>query len=95
MKLVLRGYSKLFPSQDTRVPITLPVLERLIAACDHISAVYYNQTLEQGMYTLAFFPALRVGEVTTRPGQPTSNLIGIDQLLFLKPWPNGLASSRR
>ena len=26
VKLALRGYSKLYPSQDTRLPITLPII---------------------------------------------------------------------
>lgn len=34
------------------------------------------------MYALDFFAALRVGEITTRPGQPTNNLIDTHQLCF-------------
>ena len=43
VKLALRGYSKLYPSQHTRLPITLPILERIITACNHLSSVCYQR----------------------------------------------------
>ena len=35
IQLALRGYSKLNPSADSRLPITLPILENIILACEH------------------------------------------------------------
>jgi len=54
VKLALRGYSKLYPSQDTRLPITLPILERIITACNQFSSVCYQRKLLQAMFSLAF-----------------------------------------
>lgn len=84
VKLALRGYSKLYPSQDTRLPITLPILERIITACNQFSSVCYQRKLLQAMFSLAFFAALRVGEITGGPGQHTKNVITFDQLFFLR-----------
>ena len=36
------------------------------------------------MYAIAFFAALRVGEITSRAHQPRQNIIAISQLVFLK-----------
>ena len=60
VKLALRGYGKLHPSQDTRLPITLPILERIVTACNHLSSICYQRKLLKAMYSLAFFAALRV-----------------------------------
>jgi len=77
VKLVLRGYSKLYPSQDTRLPITLLILERIITACILINSLrcVTNENRLQAMFSLAFFAALRVGEITGGPGQHTKNVI--------------------
>ena len=36
VKFALRGYTKLYPSHDPRLPITLPILERIITACNDL-----------------------------------------------------------
>lgn len=70
IRLALRGYSKMNPSRDTRLPISLPILENIILACEHTKSSLYSKKLTQAMYALAFFAALRVGEITYR-GQST------------------------
>ena len=84
IQLVLRGYSKLNPSADSRLPITLPILEDIILACEHTKSSLYSRKLIQAMYAIAFFTALRVGEITSRAHQPRQNIIAISQLVFLK-----------
>ena len=59
VKLALGGYSKLYPSQDTRLPITLPILERIITAGNNLSSVCYQRKLLQAMYSIVIFAALR------------------------------------
>ena len=59
VKLALRGYRKLYPSQETRLPITLPILERIITAGNNLSSVCYQRKLLQAMYSIAIFAALR------------------------------------
>ena len=84
IRLALRGYSKLNPSADSRLPITLPILEDIILACEHTKSSLYSRKLIQAMYAIAFFAALRVGEITIRAHQPRQNIIAISQTVFLK-----------
>ena len=84
IQLALRGYSKLNPSADSRLPITLPILEDIILACEHTKSLLYSRKLIQAMYAIAFFAALRVGEITSRAHQPRKNIMAISQTVFLK-----------
>ena len=60
IKLALRGYSKLNLSKESRLLISLPILENIILACEDTKSSQY----------IAFFAALRVGEVSYRGKQP-------------------------
>ncbi|CAH3146405.1 unnamed protein product [Porites lobata] len=84
IRLALRGYSKMNPSRDTRLPISLPILENIILACEHTKSSLYSKKLTQAMYALAFFAALRVGEITYRGNLPGQNIISIGQIAFME-----------
>ena len=84
IQLALRGYSKINPSDDTRLPISLPLLEKIIFACDHTQSSVYNRKMTQAIYAMAFFAALRVGEITCSPTQPRRNVIFLNQIVFMK-----------
>ena len=84
IQLSLRGYSKLNSSADSRLPITLLILEDIILACEHTKSSLYSRKFMQAMYAFAFFAALRVGEITSRAHQPRQNIIAISQAVFLK-----------
>ena len=84
IQLTLRGYSKLNPSRDSRLPISLPILENIISSCVHTQSTLYNRKLLQGMYAIAFFAALRVGEITCQPKQTNQNLIFLNQASLMK-----------
>ncbi|CAH3171233.1 unnamed protein product, partial [Porites lobata] len=43
-----------------------------------------NKKLTQAMYALAFFAALRVGEITYRGNPPGQNIISIGQIAFME-----------
>ena len=75
IQLTLRGYRKLNPSRDSRLPISLPILENIISSCVHTQSTLYNRKLLQGMYAIAFFAVLRIGEITCQPKQTNRNLI--------------------
>ena len=77
IQLALRGYGKLNPSADSRLPITLPILEDIILACEHTKSSLYSRKLIQAMYAIAFFAALRAH-------QPRQNIIAISQTVILK-----------
>ena len=76
---VLKGYRKLAPVNDVRLPITLPVLRQLISAFDHTISSRYQILLMSAMCAIAFFAFLRIGEITASRSEAT-NLIDITQL---------------
>ena len=63
-KIKKKKKKKMNPSRDTRLPISLPILENIILGCEHTKSSLYSKKLTQAMYALAFFAALRVGEST-------------------------------
>ena len=84
VKLALKGYSKLNPSvADSRLPITLPLLERIVIAFSSTVSGDYHRKLMKAMCAIAFFAALRVGEITFRSGQSSKNVIQLNQISFL------------
>ena len=81
VQLMLRGYSNLKPAgTDSRLPITLPLLERILQALDVTQSSHFQQKLAKAMWSLAFFAALRVGEITICPGQALRNVIHFHQI---------------
>ena len=92
VKFALRGYSKLCPSQDPRLPITLPILERIITAFNDVFSVCYQRKLIQAMYALVFLAALRVGEITGGLGQQAKNVITINQFFFVRDELNNIVA---
>ena len=76
---ILKGYRKLTPVNDVRLPITLPVLRNLIRAFEHSLSSHYQSRLMSAMCALAFFAFLRIGELTASRGN-TTNIINLSQL---------------
>lgn len=84
IKLALKGYSKLNPIvADSRLPITLPLLERIINAFSNTVSGDYHRKLMEAMCAMAFFAALRVEEINFHGGQSTRNVIQLNQISFL------------
>ena len=84
IKCALKGYAKINPTLDSRLPITLPILEQVIYACEHTLSSCFQRKLIRRMFALAFFAALRVGEMTITAGKSPSNLLLLKQVFFLK-----------
>ena len=76
---ILKGYRKLAPVNDVRLPITLPVLRQLISTFDHTISSRYQILLMSAMCAIAFFAFLRIGKITASHSEAT-NLIDITQL---------------
>ena len=66
---MLKGYGKLGFRIDSRLPITLPILTRLLMAAPHCIGTSYDQYRFQAMCGLAFFAFLRIGEITATSKQ--------------------------
>ena len=84
IKCALKGYYKINPTLDSRLPITLPILEQVIYAREQTRSSCFQRTLICAMFALAFFAALRVGEMTITACKSSTNLILRKQVLFLK-----------
>lgn len=73
---MLKGYGKIGFRLDSRLPITLPILHRLLEFVAPFCRTPYEVSLFRPMYSVAFFPGLRVGEITSsnskRVGLPCS-----------------------
>ena len=72
---MLKGYKKLGSRLDTRLPITFPVLQKLIES----SATHSNSEFQccqfRAMCTTVFFAFLRIGEMTHNSAKNASNLL--------------------
>ena len=79
IRQILKGYSKLTPAQDVRLPITLPILSKIIASFQHTTGSAYQLQMLTAMCSLAFFAFLRIGEITVN-GKDHNNLIRLPQL---------------
>jgi len=84
IKCALKGYAKINPTLDSRLPITLPILEQSISTCEQTLSSCFQRKLTRVMFALAFFAALRVGEMTITAGKSSTNLLLLRQAFFLK-----------
>lgn len=64
-KLVAGAY-RLNNKLDVRLPLTVPILNRLLASLHWITTSVYDRFLFQAMYLLAFNAFARIGEVTVK-----------------------------
>ena len=84
VKRALKGYCKLDPSvADLGLPITLPLLERIVNAFSSTVLGDYHRKLMRAMCALAFFAALQVGEIMFRSSQSSKNVIQLNQITFV------------
>ncbi|XP_044181867.1 uncharacterized protein LOC122962697 isoform X2 [Acropora millepora] len=65
---MLKGYGKLGARMDSRLPITLPILHRILEAASSFSSSKYQICQFQAMCSIAFHTFLRVGEMTSTTG---------------------------
>jgi len=73
---MLKGYGKKSHKVDSRLPITLPILVRIMQAGDIICISPYRSLMFRAMCSLAFFAFLRIGEITgSSKTQSTSNAV--------------------
>lgn len=66
VSLSLSGLSKSAPALDARLPITIPVLNKLLSSVSCVFISHYDVLLWRAMLSLAFFAFLRIGEFTVK-----------------------------
>ncbi|RUA06911.1 MAG: hypothetical protein DSY43_00975 [Gammaproteobacteria bacterium] len=74
---MLRGYGKIGMRLDSRLPITMPILHKIVSSAAQLSDTYYITCQFQAMCLFAFNAFARVGEITF---SPSGNIIHLRQL---------------
>ena len=80
---MLKGYGKLGTRLDRRLPITLPILHRLLEAAPRLLSSSHQVLLFKAMCSFAFFAFTRVGEITVSGKEGSPVPLQIDQLTKL------------
>lgn len=86
---MMKGYSKIDIRIDSHLPITLPILHRLISSSSQLSCSGYNIMLFQAMCLFAFHTFSRIGEITHTQA---NHKIQIEQLSQVKNSQNEIVS---
>lgn len=63
VKKALSGLRKLNPTEDIRLPITYPILEKLLSVIPQVLECCYSRSLFASIFTLSFFALCRLSEV--------------------------------
>ena len=63
---ILKGYNKVGFRLDSRLPITLPILDWLVSIAPSLQESTYQMSQFQAMCFLAFYAFLRIGEMTAK-----------------------------
>ena len=77
IRQILKGYRKLAPVRDVRLPI--PILRQLVAAFQHTKESACQLKMFSAECYIAFFAFIRIDEITVN-GSDQSNLIRLNQL---------------
>ena len=80
---MLKGFHKGGFRLDSRLPITLPILDQLILVAPSLVGSPYQVCQFQAMCSLAFYAFLRLGEITGYKGGSCSYPLQISQLTKL------------
>ncbi|XP_064645370.1 uncharacterized protein LOC135498830 isoform X2 [Lineus longissimus] len=70
VKKLLGAAQNLKGSSDIRLPITKPILVRLLAAVPRVFPLRYQQLLVRAMFSTAFHACLRIGEMVPKTCNP-------------------------
>ena len=79
---VLAGARNLGAVPDVRLPITLPILTRLLQAVSTVFVTPYKRLLLRAMMVLAFKAYLRVGEMVPRSRSMMQRCLQVDDILI-------------
>ena len=78
---MLKGYGKIGYKLDSRLPITLPILIRIMKGLEIFCVSQYELFMFKAMCTMAFFAFLRIGEITvSKRDSVNGNLLQLDQV---------------
>ena len=78
---MLKGYGKIGFRLDSRLPITLPILHRIVCAASELADSFFNTCQFQAMCLFAFYTFARVGEITASASDTTIHLHQVSKLV--------------
>ncbi|XP_021364068.1 uncharacterized protein LOC110457221 [Mizuhopecten yessoensis] len=84
VRKAIRGAASLAPTYDIRLPITLPILERLCSAVPTILNNVVQQNLVVAVFAVAFYSLARIGELLGHCSLGTSpkKVVQLDDVTF-------------
>ena len=71
---VLQGLQKTSPTGDARIPVSLPLLQSLLAAIPKVGSSTYEVSLFRALFSLLFHAFLRIGEADSPHNIPHHNV---------------------
>ena len=80
VKKALIGVHRLAKSGDQRLPITQPILHKLLRAVEDTGKEAYDKTMIKAMFLLMFYGLLRVGEITIGKQADKSKVINFNDV---------------
>ena len=80
---MLKGFNKVGFCLDSRLPVTLPILNKLISVAPSLDGSPYQICQFQAMCSLAFFAFLRIGEMTSTGGRMANSPLQISHVSTL------------
>jgi hypothetical protein len=69
--------------QDSRLPVTLPILQSLLAAAPGITASCYQVFQFKAMCSMAFFAYLRIGKIAKQTNNASCQPLQMDQISYV------------
>lgn len=78
---ILKGYGKRSSRLDCRLPITVPLLHKILSAAAQLTDSHYNICQFRAMCLFAFFTFSRIGKITASNSGNTINLQQVTKLL--------------
>ena len=78
---MLKGYVKVSRRLDTRLPITVSIIERMCANCALVLDSCYIACMSKAMCTTAFYSFMLIGEITATKHAP--DVLQLSQLTKL------------
>ncbi|XP_044134425.1 uncharacterized protein LOC122926964 [Bufo gargarizans] len=75
IRQAMKGWKKEYVLRDRRRPISFGLLCRLVEVCSGVCASAFEATLFSACFSLAFFAALRVGELLPPSGKKPGGLL--------------------
>ena len=79
---MLKGYTKLGSHLDSRLPITLPILHRIIEGASQLAISQLHCCQFQAMCAIAFYGFLRISEITSNSLKNADVPLQVHQLLW-------------